>query len=89
MTDLERVETIYTMLLSLVVSGHKVHVKAGTYEVDFSFKNKTYSFKTKDVFCNSRYFTCLYDVVKFSMAESLFGREIEISFNDKIFAVIK
>ena len=87
--DLERVERMYPLVLSLVVNYGKVQIKNDLFSVDFIAGKKRYLVKTTDVHVSSRYFCSVYDIVKFMIAEKSFSREIEIISNDKVFAVIK
>ena len=95
MTDLERVEAIYDLVLSLVVSGKKVTVKVKSYSVDFCYSDNVYHFCTKRpsaercVTAESETLHSLYDLVKHDIADHTFYDDIEIIVNDRLFAIIK
>ena len=94
MTDLERVEQIYDLVLSLVVSGKKTTVKTKCYSVDF-YRDTVYHFCTKrpsaemEITAESETLHSLYNLVKHDIADHVFSDDIEILVNDEIFAIIK
>lgn len=95
MTDIERVEQIYDLVLSLVVTGKKVTVKTNCYSVNFSLDDDVYYMTTKRpsaercVSAESETLHSLYDLAKHSIADHALCDDIEILVNDKLFAVIK
>lgn len=88
MTDLERVENIFNLLLSLVCTKKIVTVRTRDFSVDFS-SNKVYHLHTDKVSAESEYLYDLFDLVKHTVARASLCSDIEILLDGKVFAVIK
>lgn len=88
MTDLERVENIFNLLLSLVCTKKIVTVRTRDFSVDFSSDN-VYHMRTDKVVAESAYLYDLFDLVKHTVARASLCSDIEILLDGKVFAVIK
>ena len=88
MTDLERVENMYNLLLSLVCTKKIVTVRTKYFSVDFS-SDEVYHMRTDKVTAESAYLYDLFDLVKHNIERASLCNDIEILLDGKVFAVIK
>lgn len=89
MTNLERVEIIYNLILALVVGEKKVTVRTKFFSVDFCKKNNLYHMHTDKVHASSEYLHSLYDLVNSTLADKSLCEDIEIITDKELFAIIK
>lgn len=88
MTDLNRVEYLYNLILPIVVDRKKVTVKTALFSVDF-FRDEVYHLSTDDVKAESESFCSLFELVKHSIAKSTLHEDIKIFVEGDLFAIIK
>lgn len=88
MTNLERVENMYNLILSLVCTKKVVTVKTKYFFVDFS-SDEVYHMRTDKVTAESEYLHALFDLAKNTIERTSLCDEIEILLDGEVFAVIK
>ena len=88
MTNLERVENMYNLIISLVCTKKLVTVKTKYFSVDFS-SDEVYHMRTDKVTAESESLYPLFDLVKNTIERTSLCDEIEILLDEKTFAVIK
>ena len=76
MTNLERVENMYNLLLSLICTKKVVTVKTKFFFVDFS-SDEVYHMRTDKVTAESEYLHALFDLVKKKAEKELDVSKVE------------
>lgn len=88
MTNLERVENMYNLIVSLVCTKTVVTVKTKYFFVDFS-SDEVYHMRTDKVTAESEYLYDLFNLVKHTIERTSLCDDIEILLGGEVFAVIK
>lgn len=88
MTELDRVEYIYNLILPIVVDRKKVTVKTALFSVDF-FRDEVYHISNDEVRAESKTMCSLFELVKHSIAKSTLHEDIKIFVDGDLFAIIK
>ena len=89
MTNLERVENMYSLIISLVCTKKLVTVKTRYFSVDFSIIDEVYHMRTGKVTAESESLYQLFALVKNIIERTSLCDDIEIFLDSKVFAVIK
>lgn len=88
MTDLEKIERVYDLIIALVVAKKTVTVKNCFESVDVYY-DTVYHIKIGKVHAESESLCELYSLVKYTLAKHVFNEDIQVLVDGDLFAVIK
>lgn len=89
MTDLEKLDSVYDLIIGFVVSNKTVTIKTCFESVDVYRCDNVYHIQTDEVHAESESFCKLYSLVKYSLVRHVFNDDIKVIVDGVLFAVIK
>lgn len=88
MTDLEKIERVYDLIIALVVAKKTVTIQNCLDSIDVYYDTQ-YHIKMGKVHAESESLYELYSLVKYLLAKHVFGEDIKVFVDGDLFAVIK